>query len=156
MQPLRCFTLLSVMIISEMIIPLIVLSANALCDVFRREILPVTVLVMGAAGVLYRGCYLSAGISGILTALIPGAFLLAMSILSKDRIGKGDALISICLGEWLGFSDSIFVIFLASAGAAASAAVLWIIRKKDSEIPFVPFLLAGYVLHLLLLYKGSI
>ena len=144
------------MIISEMIIPLIVLSANALCDVFRREILPATVLAMGAAGVLYRGCYLSSGISGILTALIPGAFLLAISMISEGRIGKGDALISIYLGGWLGLSDSIFVIFLASAGAAASAAVLWIIKKKDSEIPFVPFLLAGYVLHLLLLYTGSI
>lgn len=139
-----------------MIIPLIVLSANALWDIFRKEILLLTVLVMGASGVLYRGCYLSSGINGILTALIPGAFLLAMSLISEGRIGKGDALMSMCLGEWLGFADIIFVIFLASAGAAAAAAILWIIKKKGTEIPFVPFLLSGYIIHLVLLYTGSI
>ncbi|MBR6230788.1 MAG: prepilin peptidase [Lachnospiraceae bacterium] len=144
------------MAITEIIIPLSILSANALWDIFHREILPLPVMAMGAAGVLYRCCYLSSGIAGILTALIPGAFLLALSLVSEERIGKGDALLSLCLGEWLGFADCIFVIFLASAGAAAAAVLLWIAKKKDAEIPFVPFLLSGYILHLVILYTARV
>lgn len=140
----------------ETIIPLIILSANAVWDVFRKEILLSSVLVMGAAGVIYRGFYLSEGIAGVFTALLPGAFLLAVSLISNGRIGKGDALLSLSLGEWLGLSDGVFVIFLASAGAAAAAAVLWSAKKKDAEIPFVPFMLSGYVLKLILLYTGSL
>ena len=156
MQPMRGFAQMNSIMMTESFIPLFVLSANAVYDILHREILLSSVLAMGVAGVLYRCCYLSDDITGMLTSLIPGLFLMAMSLISGNRIGKGDALLSLCLGEWLGLADCILVIFLASAGSSAAAAVLWMKKKKNSEIPFVPFLLSGYILQIILFNTGSI
>ena len=144
------------MVIIETIIPLLILSVNAIWDIHRKEILLSPVLVMGAAGILYRFFYISDGIAGVFTSLMPGAFLLAASLLSGGRIGKGDALLALCLGEWTGLSNGIFVIFAGSAGAALAGTFLLINKKKTAEIPFVPFLLCGYILQMILMHAGKI
>ena len=89
----------------------------------------------------------------LFTGTTGGGILLGMaawgfSLLSKEQLGKGDAMVILCLGLYLGFSWSLSVLLWGLL--AASAVSLWLIcfKKRSSRetIPFIPFLTVGYVL----------
>ena len=86
-----------------------------------------------------KGIFLFAIVGGIISVLFPayrigqillgmgiGGGLLIMSLLSKGGIGVGDGIVVLISG------------------------ILWIVKKVDrkQKIPFIPFLLVGYIMRL--------
>ena len=70
------------------------------------------------------------------------------SIFSNEKIGKGDCFIIMVSGLYLGFIDVLVLIWISSLLALIYGLITIKRLKKDSnyEIPFVPFLLSGFLL----------
>ena len=82
----------------------------------------------------------------ILIALLPGLVLLGMAIASRGKVGIGDALVLFALAAW-GEAEAPAWTLLFALLLVPVAAVIFK-KKKHAEIPFVPFLLAGYLMYL--------
>ena len=95
-------------------------------------------LVLGVmdSGLVYLAC------------LVPGVIMLAGAVLTGEKIGKGDGVALLILGAILGYRNCV-IVTLISAGLLFVFCMLGLITKKmkkDTRIPFIPFLLIGNVI----------
>lgn len=112
----------------------------------RKKAVSISFLLIAAAGVIpialwERNVPLSARIFGL---LLGGIFYL-ISIVSKEAVGKGDAvMIGIC-GAAVGFSATCMVLCTALLLSSVVSLALLCLRKagRKTRIPFYPFLAAG-------------
>ncbi|MCM1192983.1 MAG: hypothetical protein NC123_08190 [Butyrivibrio sp.] len=117
----------------------------------RSKKVPVWMLWLGAAAA--AGILLYEGVNGRLDgwrecrSLLPGAVLLAVAY-ATGKAGMADGVILMLLGIFMGYEGCV----AASVGGlfliALFSGVLLALRraKKDTRIPFVPFLTVGWLL----------
>lgn len=89
--------------------------------------------------------------TNILFGMILGAAFYVISIFTKEAIGKGDAIVVFTLGCIIGIEQVIKVLIL-SFFSCSIFSVLGMITKKcrlKTRIPFVPFILLGELIVLL-------
>ncbi len=83
----------------------------------------------------------------ILTGTVPGIFCLFLSWVSRQKFGYGDSLAILICGISLGITQGcrtvIYAFFLS--GIAALLYLMAGRTGKDYEIPFLPFLFAGWM-----------
>lgn len=115
----------------------------SLCDI-RKKAIPLWMLAVGGLPVIFE-LLRNGWKSGIITALLPGALLLLLSLLT-NTVGKADGIVLMLLGSactdgriWLLLCLSLIYIFLYS--------MILYISKKDLKrrIPYIPFLLIAYI-----------
>ena len=90
----------------------------------------------------------------LLLSLAPGAFLLAVSILTRGQAGAGDALLLCAAGTWSGAQSMLLCLFGALFFLSVLSVVFQLLKKPVREMPFVPFLLAGFLCQYLLFDFG--
>lgn len=126
------------------------LFVNSLMDIRTKRI---SLLATCIYGVLGLGCHIyDKSISWeLLIALIPGIICLILAKASREKIGYGDGAVLLAMGCNLGADDMLLCCFLAIIFAGSVALFLISIcrKKRDYEIPFVPFLMLGYLCTLL-------
>lgn len=114
-----------------------------------------------AAGVILSICWALAGVvSGSQSwlafgvGMMPGAITLLLSRATREQIGRGDAWELMQMGNWLGWSDCLGALGIALLGIFLVSIVLLIFGKarRNTRIPFVPFLCAGTVIRLACLW----
>lgn len=78
---------------------------------------------------------------------VSGGLFLVISKCSKEGIGYGDSWMILNLGIFLGVWRLLAVLVMAFGGTVAAAVCGGVKGKysRKSSIPFLPFLLAGYV-----------
>ncbi len=83
--------------------------------------------------------------------MIPGTIAYVLSVLTKEKIGKGDAVLLMVTGLYMGFWGNVFMLWagLILAAIGGIIAMAMFNRKRGDELPFVPFLFAGYLVILL-------
>lgn len=86
---------------------------------------------------------------GIVLGCLPGLFLLLLSIVTRESIGKGDGIVVMILGLWTNIWWAFLVTCLAIC-LAGIFALICLVRKRKEPISFIPFLLLG--MEVLLLY----
>lgn len=76
-----------------------------------------------------------------------GALLLLSGYFSKEAIGVADGIVVSVCGVSLGVYESATMCFFAAGYTAAFALILLLLKKvgKKSRLPFLPFLLLGYI-----------
>lgn len=80
-------------------------------------------------------------------SLVPGMVMMIGSKLSRGHLGSGDAWMVLAIGTLLDFQSVVVVIWWAFWIAGLLALFVFLIRrKKEIEIPFVPFLFLGYAI----------
>ncbi|MCB5952708.1 prepilin peptidase [Enterococcus sp. BWT-B8] len=85
------------------------------------------------------------------TGLIIFILLTILNRLFNQAIGGGDILLLSCWGLLLGMNVILFIVFIASSSALIYALVYPLFyHKKIKQIPFVPFLFWGLLLHIIL------
>ena len=114
----------------------------------RTEEIPLFLPGAGiAAGILLRFLTGPVGVLEILLGFLPGLLLLVLAFLSKQAVGYGDGAVFLAAGAFLGLEKTAWL--LAGALIAAGMAAFWFLlfRKQSGKrsLPFVPFVLAGYV-----------
>ena len=135
---------------------LVLLGLNAVWDIRRKEVIPVSLAAAAAGGVLLRltenaaagNVFPGSCPAGIAADLLPGAVMLLFSYLSEGRLGGGDALLMCVLGIWTGAFPVICSLCLGLFLILAAAGFRGLQGRRIRELPFVPFLLAGYILWL--------
>ncbi len=93
----------------------------------------------------------------LLTPSVIGGILLGMgawgfSLATKDQFGRGDALVILCLGIYLGFSESLSVLLWGLLIASIVSVYLLAVKKwsRKQSLPFIPCLTAGYAMMMLM------
>lgn len=120
-------------------------------DIRSRELATAPILAMGLLG---------AGVSlaghawqwpGVLLQFVPGLSALLIARISREGIGYGDGLVILCLGCYLPPPQLAELCMIAITFAGLVALVLLVGRRRGRKetLPFVPFLLAGYLIVLL-------
>ena len=68
-------------------------------------------------------------------------------MITKGALGMGDCLVLLALGTVMDMGDFFLMLLGAVFSSAVYAGILLVILKKNrnTEIPFVPFLLMGYL-----------
>jgi len=76
-----------------------------------------------------------------------GLILLGISFITRGQIGMGDGLIVCITGMSLGFTKNAMLLGFGLFGSAIFSMILlsFKLANRKKTIPFVPFLLCGYV-----------
>lgn len=113
-------------------------------------------LLLALAGLGMKYLYMDEGLLdkriGLLKemslAFIPGAFALFLSWVSREAIGYGDSCLILGCGFSLGIERCMELLLWAFFFSALWSLGLLVIGRADrrQEIPFVPFLLLGWIM----------
>mgnify|MGYP006969026224 CR=1 FL=1 len=138
----------------EQIFVLAFLGINSWKDIRKREVSLLATgifAVIGIINALWHGtiCWEWIGAVGLGTALI------ALSVVSKGAVGMGDGLVPmiggifelLARGTVLTFGELLGVFMMGLLCCSVWGIILLILPRtgRKTEIPFVPFLLLGYI-----------
>ncbi|MCD7884419.1 MAG: A24 family peptidase [Lachnospiraceae bacterium] len=126
----------------------VILLICAYTDIRKHGIYKIVIAAHLAAALIL---HLTTGEEFLLTSVVgtlPGVFCLALSFLTGQEIGYGDAFLIMSCGFSLGVQKGMAVLYAAClcVGIWAIGLVLAGKGKRKTEIPFAPFLLAGAIL----------
>lgn len=97
--------------------------------------------------------FADAGIlANVVCGVVVGGLFYVVSIVTEGQIGKADGLLLGVMALALGFWRSLSFLMLCFIYAFVAALVLVVIfhKKKKTRMPFVPFMLLGYITILVL------
>ena len=122
------------------------LAMNSWLDIRRREISLLLTMVYAGCGIIYS-ILQGRKIQDVLIPAGIGILFLAAGLISRGAIGAGDCWILLALGALLDTETYIRMLCIGFVLAALWSGILLVIRRKSrkTEIPLVPFLLAGYI-----------
>jgi len=83
-----------------------------------------------------------------LLGIVPGIGVLVLSAVLRGGIGKGDGYLLCISGAALGAEQNTALLFYGFFLAGVISALLLVLKrvKRDTKLPFVPFLFAGFLL----------
>lgn len=124
----------------------IFLAMNSWLDIRRREISLLLTVVYAGCGIIYS-ILQGRKIQDVLIPAGIGILFLAAGLISRGAIGAGDCWILLALGALLDTETYIRMLCIGFFLAAFWSGILLVIRRKSrkTEIPLMPFLLAGYI-----------
>ncbi len=128
------------------IVYLIGLSVFDLKDKSIPMYLIIVGIVLGIIGMVWLAMNRQFGMENM-KGLIPGLLLIGIGAATK-KVGLADGIILSIVGVFEGYRQTV-LLFAASIGIMSLfAIVLLIIKKvkKDTKLPFLPFLCGGYLL----------
>ena len=122
------------------------LAMNSWLDIRRREISLFLTVVYAGCGIIYS-ILQGRKIQDVLIPAGIGILFLEAGLISRGAIGAGDCWILLALGALLDTETYIRMLCIGFFLAAFWSGILLVIRRKSrkTEIPLVPFLLAGYI-----------
>lgn len=129
----------------EWVFVLAFLGINSWKDIRRKEVSLLTIGMFAVVGIiksLWCGdiCWEWLGAVGL------GAALIALSIISRGAVGMGDGLILAALGTMLTFEKLLGTFMLGLLCCSVWGIILLMLPgTRRTELPFVPFLLLGYI-----------
>ena len=114
------------------------LGINTWTDIRKKEICVPVLSVFLAGGILWR-IWEGTFWAGTIAAVI--------SVLTRGEIGFGDGLLILAMGSVLKSGELLGVLCAALllCGIYSGLQLLVFKKKRDTEIPFAPFLLVGYL-----------
>lgn len=123
------------------------LGINAWEDWRKKEISLISILLFSVLGVAF---YIEGSMEWTnrqVWAFCPGVFLLLWSWITRGKVGIGDGLVVLEMGLYLQLDEITAIFSAALMGAAVYSGILYMRKRKNADllIPFVPFLLGGYV-----------
>lgn len=129
----------------------VLLGITCIFDLRYKKI-PMLPIIIGS---VWGGVLLIANKSGgteVLNALFPGMLLVIVAFMTKEKVGYGDGFLLMSLGLLEGagacWKDLMIGLFLA---AVFGIILLFFGKKgKETEVPFVPFLLGGHLIRSIL------
>ncbi len=116
-------------------------------DIRTKEVRLIEIIAFGFIGVLINLIEPMYSLSSIIGGILLGAIIYVYSIVSNEKIGKGDALIIIVASLYLGYMNTLILLWISSV-IALIAGIIIIKRRSVTgsyEIPFAPFLLVGFL-----------
>jgi len=134
-------------IISNILV-LFLLGFSSILDYKTRKISIVAVATGFACGTVLQIIIGQLRIYEMAGGCVLGLIFLLVARLTGEAIGYGDGLILIATGAFLGIMNNLLLLTISLALAAVFSISLLVFKrmKKNKEIPFVPFMLGGFVI----------
>lgn len=122
------------------------LGMNSWIDIRKRQISLLITAVFAGCGIIWTIYTRSAALDFLLCAGT-GLVFVGISILTDGSMGMGDGWIIMALGTMMRPAEFFTMLFVGMLCSAVFAGIMLMVfrRKGHMEIPFVPFLLAGYL-----------
>lgn len=122
------------------------LGINTWTDIKRKQVSLAAVGVF-AVGMLTERLYTGQLSWQILFPAAVGAFFLGLSMMTKGAVGIGDGLVLLALGLALDAGEFLMTVMTGMLCCGVWSGILLAVCRKGrkTEIPFVPFLLLGYM-----------
>ena len=126
------------------------LSIQSYWDLRYKEIPSMISIIAGIVGI----CLWKNGernIAEIICSFIPGIVCLACGKISREAIGYGDGILLCILGIYYTLEKLMEICLIAISAAGLWGLTLLILfhKKGKYEIPFVPFLLFGWIIQII-------
>lgn len=104
-------------------------------------------LLIASAVLLFAGQFGEVSRQSGLGGAMVGVVLLVFGYFSKEAIGIADGAVILVCGVAFGLYETVTMTFFAALYAGICSIVLLLVKKagKKSRIPFLPFLLLGYL-----------
>ena len=128
------------------------LVAASIQDIQKKKLSPLLCITFGILGILYISFFDGWDFT-ILLSLIPGAFFILLSFISRGQVGLGDGIALIILGLFLNIEGIICTTVTALLASSLFAFLMLLIKKKGRRysFPFIPFLLFGDIIYELII-----
>lgn len=143
---------------TEYILTLTFLAIYAVTDVKRRTVFWPLGGAMLPAALLLHLLFRDMAWQAMLLGMVPGGVMALISLLTGGAVGAGDCLAAAVCGSMLGLDRIITALTFSMILACVPAAFLLIKKGRKAhkdQLPYLPFLLAGQILCLLLEYRGG-
>lgn len=116
-------------------------------DMKKKTIPLYLLLILSVMVVSFAFICRDVSVSARVAGAVLGLFFLLVSKFTKEAIGYGDSWMILLLGVYLGYLRTMNVLFGASLLAGGmSVFYLWRHRwKKNSTLPFIPFVTCSYL-----------
>lgn len=128
------------------------LFVAAWMDHKRKELPMEFVIAMSLTGIIFQIIAQQIHFWNLFLGCLLGGIFLGLGKITRQALGYGDGWMLVATGIFLGFSENMFLLLLGFSLAAIFSIGLLIFqkKKKNDAIPFMPFLLAGYIFLLVL------
>lgn len=122
------------------------LGVNTWTDLRKKQVSLAAVALFAVTAVVWR-LYIGGISRSVFVSVGIGCFFLLVSFMTKGALGMGDGWLLTALGLGLEIGEFLTVLFVGLLCCALWALVLMAVFRKgrNAEIPFVPFLLLGYI-----------
>lgn len=132
----------------RMMILLLSLFICAWVDWKKEKVCMPFLFMTGIAAVLFHLFLQDSSVYELLSGTLVGAAMLLYALCTKESIGYGDGCLFVITGLFLGFRKNLLLLLLAAVMTGITGAFLMVMRKKGRKdrIPFIPFVLASFVL----------
>lgn len=119
---------------------------------WRYRQIPIAVTLAGGVMGLLLSLMRERGLMDLCMGLVPGLVCLGLGWITREAIGYGDGFLLCAMGMYKSLEDIVGIIVLASslAGVFGMALIIFFKKKGKDQIPFVPFLLVGSVVYMML------
>lgn len=123
------------------------LGVFAYQDWKKKKISIYLLLASGIVGLLCHLCSREPGTVDMLLGAAIGAVLLLCGFATREKIGYGDGAMLMVSGIFLGFAANLELLLVSLCLLEIAALFFIVIKRKGRryQIPFIPFLLAGYL-----------
>ena len=117
-------------------------------DLQKHKVSMITVMIAGILGVIFQFGIIQENGLEILGGILIGIVLLLLAKITREKIGYGDGWIFVVTGIYLGFHSNMYLLLLSLFLASLVSICLLVFKKvnKKTELPFVSFVLPGYLL----------
>ena len=132
------------------------LFVEGIRDLRKHKISMLAVIVAGVMGGILQFDSLEENGWEILGGIFIGIALLILAKVTKEKIGYGDGWVLMVSGIYLGVRGNMYLLLLSLFLASLVSICLLVFKKvnKKTELPFVSFVLPGYLLLLVkLIFK---
>ena len=128
---------------------------EGICDLRKKKISVKCAVVFGIIGLFLDFFELKECWPSLLGGLLIGIVILVLSKITDEKIGYGDGYVLTVTGILLGFRWNLTLLFMSLWLAAIVSVVLLFLKKakKKTELPFVSFMMPGYILLLTMMMR---
>ncbi len=127
------------------------LAISAYRDWKEKQVYLYVPLLSGIAGIVLHILYQEHSLPDMLGGVAVGAAVLLIAWIGRECVGIGDGIMLMVTGIFLGFWENLALFFTALLLAGGVALFLLAAKRKERSyrLPFLPFLLAAYLVQLL-------
>lgn len=131
----------------QRVILLGLLGVFAYQDWKKKKVSVYLLLVSGIVGLLCHLYSREIGMGDMMLGAAIGLALLFCGLVTGEKIGYGDGAMLMVSGIFLGFSANLELLLISLLLLEMAALFLVVVKRKGRRyrIPFIPFLLAGYL-----------
>ena len=117
-------------------------------DLQKHKVSMITVMIAGILGVIFQFGIIQENGLKIIGGILIGIMLLLLAKMTREKIGYGDGWIFVVTGIYMGFRNNMYLLLLSLFLASLVSICLLVFKKvnKKTELPFVSFVLPGYLL----------